>query len=337
MANDMSSKPITVFGGSGFVGRAVVRALVKDGHRVRVAVRRPDLAFDLQPIGAVGQIQFVQANVRFEDSVRRALIGAKGAVNLVGILMAYGNQRFEDVHTQGALRIAQACRDAGLSTLVHVSALGADAKSPALYAKTKGLGEEAVHGALPQAIILRPSLVFGQGDGFFPRFARLASSLPALPLIGGGKTKFQPVYVGDVATVIARAFDAQAPLTQGATYELGGPKIASFAALLRFVCDTIDHHPLLVPMPIPLANLMALSTELAYKASFGLLSADFVTTRDQVLLLHGDNVVSEAAKAQGHTLEGLGIAGSAYEAIVPGYLYAYRKAGAFAQNRTRLQ
>ena len=330
MAEDLikTGRIVTVFGGSGFVGRHVVRALAREGWRVRVATRRPDLAFHLQPLGKVGQVQAVQANVRAPASVAAALRGADAVVNLVGVLTESGRQRFDAVHAFGARAIARAARDAGIGALVHVSAIGADKASPSAYARSKAEGEAAVLEAIPSAVVLRPSIVFGPEDQFFNRFATIARLSPALPLFGGGATRFQPVFVGDVADAVALALTGKA--TPGATYELGGPETPTFRELMQFIVDAIGRKRLLVPVPFAAARAAAFGTEIANTASLGLFPPTMLFTRDQVELLRHDNVVSDAAKAAGLTLEGLGIAPRAYEAIVPGYLSRFRATGQFA-------
>lgn len=330
MANDLSlpsQQLVTVFGGSGFVGRHVVRALVKRGYRVRVAVRRPDLAGFLQPLGMVGQIHAVQANLRYPDSVAAAVKGASAVVNLVGILQEGGRQNFAAVQANGARVIAQACAAAGIARLVHISAIGADAGSKSLYARSKAEGEAAVLAAVPGAVILRPSIVFGPEDGFFNRFAALARMLPALPLVGGGDTRFQPVFVGDVAEAVARGVDGV--VTGGRIYELGGPEEKSFRELLAYICEVIDRKRLLLPLPFPLARIQAGVFEILDTLTLGLLPDAIKLTRDQVTLLESDNVVSAAAVAEGRSFEGLGIAPVSVEAIVPSYLWRFRKTGQF--------
>ncbi len=330
MANDLplpSQQLVTVFGGSGFVGRHVVRALVKRGYRVRVAVRRPDLAGFLQPLGMVGQIHAVQANLRYPDSVAAAVKGAAAVVNLVGILQEGGRQSFAGVQANGARAIAQACAAAGIARLVQVSAIGADRDSKSLYARSKAEGEAAVLAAVPGAVILRPSIVFGPEDGFFNRFAALARALPALPLVGGGETRFQPVFVGDVAEAVARGVDGV--VAGGRVYELGGPEVKSFRELLAYTCEVTDRKRLLVPLPFPVARIQARILELVDTLTLGLLPDAIKLTRDQVTLLESDNVVSAAALAEGRSFEGLGIAPVSVEAIVPSYLWRFRKAGQF--------
>lgn len=323
---------VTVFGGSGFLGRHVVRALAQQDWRVRVATRRPDLAFHLQPSGGVGQITAVQANLRYPESIAPALRNADAVVNLVGILRQIGPQTFEAVHHLGPQNLAAAVRDAGIVNFVHVSSIGADPASPALYGRSKAAGESAVRAALPQAVILRPSVVFGAEDQFFNRFAAMARLVPALPLIGGGATKLQPVYAGDVATAVALALDGKA--APGATYELGGPEVRSLREIMAFILAVTERKRVLVPIPFWLATLMGGVIELAAKASLGLLPETFVLTPDQVALLRRDNVVSEQATAEGRTLAGLGITPESFETLVPTYLIRYRKFGRFTELRS---
>lgn len=330
-SNDRSGRLVTVFGGSGFVGRHVVRALARDGWRIRVASRRPNLAGFLQTNGRVGQIHAVQANLRYPASVAAAVRGADAVVNLVGILTETGRQRFDAVQAFGARAVARASREAGVRTLVQMSALGADPQSDSDYARSKGAGEAAALEFFPDANVLRPSLVFGPEDDFFNRFAALARMSPVLPLIGGGETKFQPVFVGDVADTIVKAL--QGATKPGAVYELGGPEIKTFRELMEFVCTTTGRKRLLVPVPFEGAHYMALGTEFASKISLGLYPDLLLTTRDQVRMLKRDNVVSQAASAEGRTLSGLGIIPEAIETIVPAYLYRFRKTGQFARQR----
>jgi NADH dehydrogenase len=310
---------VTVFGGSGFIGRHVVRALVRRDFRVRVAVRRPDLAGHLQPLGRVGQIQPVQANIRFPDSVAAAVRDAAIVVNLVGVLFERGRQSFTAVQAEGAATVARAAAAAG-ARLIHGSALGADANSPSLYARTKAAGEAAVLSAVPEAVIMRPSVVFGPEDDFFNRFAAIARISPMLPLIGGGQTRFQPIFVADVAEAIARAAEAQA--RPGATYELGGPDVKTFRELMAFVLATIQRRRLLVPIPFAAAKLQASILQFLPKPPL---------TPDQVALLRQDNIVSEAAEREGRTLQGLGIEPTGMAAMVPTYLWRFRKTGEFSR------
>ena len=326
-----SGRLVTVFGGSGFVGRHVVRALARRGWRVRNACRRPDLAGHLQPLGASGQIHSVQANLRFPASVKAALRNADAVVNLVGILSETGKQSFEALQAQGAGTIAQAAAEAGIAAFVHMSAIGADAASGSAYARSKAAGEQAVLAAVSSAVILRPSIVFGPEDDFFNRFAAMARVSPVLPLIGGGDTKFQPVFVGDVAQAAALALDGEAKA--GVVYELGGPEVKSFRELLAYVLEVTGRARVLAPIPFGLGAIIAQATEVADKVSLGLFPRMFVTSRDQVKLLGVDNVVSAAAIAEGRTLQGLGISAEAIETIVPTYLYRFRKAGQFSAQR----
>ncbi len=309
---------VTVFGGSGFLGRNVVRALAKRDYRIRVAVRRPELAGHLQPLGRVGQIHAVQANLRYPASVEAAMRDADVAINLVGILYQSGAQSFDAVQARGAETVAKAAAAAG-ARMVHVSAIGADEKSTSRYARAKAAGESAVLDAMPSAVIMRPSVVFGPEDQFTNRFAALARLMPALPLIGGGTTKMQPVYVGDVATAIADAVDGKAK--PGATYELGGPEVLTMREIIEMILEVTDRKRVLVPLPFGLAKLKSIFLQFAPGA--------MKLTPDQVELLRTDNVVSDAAKAAGLTLEGLGITPDSMEAITPQYLWRFRPAGQF--------
>jgi uncharacterized protein YbjT (DUF2867 family) len=323
-----SDRLATVFGGSGFVGRHVVRALARRGWRVRVAVRRPDLAFHLQPLGTPGQIHAVQANVRYPESVAHALRDAQAAINLVGILNESGAQRFDAVHHLGAQSIAKAAKRAGTEVLVQMSAIGADPSGSSVYAKTKAFGEAAVRQILPDAIIMRPSVVFGPEDQFFNRFAAMARLMPALPLIGGGATKLQPVFAGDVATAIALAVDGKAK--PGTIYELGGPEVATLRRIMTFVLTVTGRRRRLISISFGRARSLAFVTEIIRKLSLGLFPEILTITSDQVKLLRRDNIVSPHAEAEGRTLRGLGIAPEPFETLVPSYLYRYRKTGQFA-------
>src|SRR5882724_57986 len=300
---------VTVFGGSGFLGRHLVRALARAGYRIRPAVRRPDLAGHLQPLGRVGQIHAVQANLRYPQSVDAAVRGAHVVVNLTGILFARGKQSFEAVHAEGAHAVARAAAAEG-APLVHVSALGADPDSTAAYARTKAAGEAAVLSVVPDATIFRPSILFGPEDDFFNRFAALARMSPFLPLVGGGETKFQPVFVGDVAQAIARAVGGQAKA--GTIYELGGPEVKSFKELMEYVLAVTERKRLLIPLPFGLAKLQAYVLQYLPTP---------LLTPDQVELLRSDNAVSQAAQTEGRTIAAFGIAPAAFGAIVPSYLW----------------
>ncbi|RWP95985.1 complex I NDUFA9 subunit family protein [Mesorhizobium sp.] len=310
-------KLVVVFGGSGFVGRHVVRALARRGYRIRVACRRPDLAGHLQPLGNVGQIQPAQANIRVRWSVDRAVQGADHVVNLVAILHESGRQKFTPVHEFGARAIAEAARAAGAG-LTNISALGADLNAQSEYARTKALGEKAVLETIEDAVILRPSINFGPEDSFFNRFASMARYSPVLPLIGGGRTKFQPVYVGDVAEAVARSVDGK--VQGGRIYELGGPQVLTFKQCMQEMLAMIDRKRLLVSVPWWVANMQA--------SILGLLPNPLLT-KDQVLQLRGDNIVSEAAIRENRTLAGLDIQPQSIGSILPSYLWRYRPAGQF--------
>lgn len=316
---------VTVFGGSGFVGRHTVRALARHGWRVRAAVRRPDLAGHLQPLGNVGQIHAVQANLRYQDSVMRAAAGASAVVNLVGIMANTGRQTFDAVHVKGARAVAEAARAAGARQLIHVSALGADTGSPSSYARTKAEAEAAVLEVFPDAIILRPSIVFGPEDDFFNRFAGMAQVAPLLPLIGGGRTRFQPVFVGDLAEAIAAGCEGKGQA--GTVYEIGGPEIATFRQLLDRTQEWAGRSRGYLRLPFWLAKLLAVLT---WPLPQGLRPL----TVDQVRMLQVDNVVSAEAEADGRTLAGLGVdAPHSPAAIVPGYLERFRPRGQFSHYR----
>jgi NADH dehydrogenase len=320
---------VTVFGGSGVLGRHVVRALAKRGYRIRVAVRRPDLALFLQPLGKVGQIVAVQANLRYPESIAAAVHGSDVVVNLVGILQETGRQSFSRLQADGAGEIARAAAAIG-APLVHVSAIGADADSPSAYARTKALGEARIREAGGDHVVLRPSLVFGPGDSFFNRFAALTTVLPVLPL-AGAQTRFQPVYVGDVAEAVTRAVEGRVPA--GAVYELGGPEVATLEALVRYMLTVTMRRRKVLDLPLPIARLQARALEIVDTLTLGLLPDSLKLTRDQVTLLQTDNVVSDAARAEGRTLEGIGLQPTTMEAVVPGYLWTFRKAGQFAKPR----
>jgi uncharacterized protein YbjT (DUF2867 family) len=309
---------VTVFGGSGFLGRNVVRALCKLDYRVRVAVRRPELAGYLQPMGKVGQIHAVQANIRNPASIEAAMRDSQVAINLVGILAESGAQTFDAVQAKGAETVAKAA-GAVSARMVHISAIGADENSVSRYAGSKAAGEKAVLEAVPSATVLRPSVVFGPEDHFTNRFGALARMAPALPLIGGGVTKMQPVYVGDVARAVADAVDGKTK--PGATYELGGPEVLSLREIIEIILAITERHRMLVSLPFGLAKLKAAFLQFA--------PGDLKLTPDQVELLRSDNVVSEAAKSAGLTLEGLGITPDSLEGVAPQYLWRFRAAGQF--------
>ena len=308
----MAPPVITIFGGSGFIGRHVVRRLAKQGWIIRVAVRDAEAAKFLRPLGDVGQVTPLAVPLQNADAVAAAVSGADAVVNLVGLLYEGGRQTFETIHVNGAGAIAQAAAAAGVGSLVQVSAIGADTAAEADYARSKGYGERAVREAMPDAVICRPSLAVGPEDDFFNRFAVYARLSPVLPLIGGGHTRFQPVYVGDVAEAIVRALAT--PAARGETYELGGPTVYSFKELMELLLSVIDRRCLLVPVPFLLAEIEAVFLELLPVPPL---------TRDQVRLLRHDNVVSEGAR----TLADLGIEATAIELVLPTYLERHRRGG----------
>ena len=319
----MADKIAVVFGASGFLGRHVVRELASRGWRIRAAVRRPAAANFLKPLGKVGQIEIVQTNVRYRPSITGALTGADAVVNLTGILAKDGPQTFEGVHVAGAHNVAQMASKAGIENIVHISAIGADKESDSDYARTKALGEEAFREYAPSAVILRPSVMFGPQDEFFNKFGAMAQVSPFLPLIGGGKTRFQPVYVDDVADAVATALEDKS--ISGRTYELGGPEVMSFKELMELMLHIIGRKNVLVPVPFPVAGLMgsiggALSILPLVKTPI---------TADQVRLMKHDNVVGASGEDVG-TLEDLGIRPETMESILPTYLVKFRKQGQFS-------
>ncbi len=307
----MRRRRVTVFGGSGFIGRHLVNRLAARGDIVTVAVRDPEAAIFLKPMGDVGQIVIVATDICNPASVAAAVKGADAVVNLVGILWQWGRRSFTRIHAKGAGNIARAAREAGVARLVHVSAIGADKDGEALYARSKAAGEVAVRDAFPAATILRPSVVFGPEDNFFNQFADLARDLPALPIFGRGDgPSFQPVYVGDVADAIMTVLTAAT--AQGRTFELGGPRIYTYRQLMELVLSEIGRHRMLVPVPIALA---AIAGWFLQKLPNPLL------TRDQMLLLKHDNIVADGAA----TLADLGIVPTAAETVLPAYLRCFRR------------
>lgn len=323
----MVGKLAVVFGGSGFVGRNVVRELAKRGWRVRVAVRRPHHALFLRPMGAVGQIQLVQANIRHRPSVEQALNGADAVINLVSVLHQTGAQNFKALNARGAATIAELAAKSGARALVHVSALGAALDSDSLSARSKAEGEAAVRAAFPTATILRPSIIFGPEDDFFNRFAAMAAMAPfvALPAFGGGATRFQPVYVDDVADAILAAIER--PDAAGRLYELGGPRVYSFRELMEMILAIIARPRLILPIPFALGPAIGMFGEALGLAPF----LDPPITRDQIRQLRKDNVVGESGRANVGRIEDLGVQPRALDAILPTYLYRYRKYGQFAE------
>ena len=317
MTTANSDKLITVFGGSGFVGRQVVRSLVKRGYRVRVACRRPDLAGHVISSGSPGQIALVQANVRFPASVAAACDGAYGVINLTAVFQDAGAQSFDAVHVFGAEAVAKAARAAKAELFIHMSGLGTDLPTNSNYVKSRADGEAKAKAAYPNVIILRPSIIFGPEDRFFNKFATMARFSPVIPVIGAA-TKFQPVFVGDVAEAAANLVDRG--VADGKVYELGGPEQKTFKELMQYVLSVTQRKRVLLPLPFPVASLLG--------AVLGILP-NAPISMDQVELLKTDNVVSAKAIADGRSLQGLGITPRSIEAIVPGYLYRYRKAGQF--------
>jgi NADH dehydrogenase len=318
--NEAAPGLVTVFGGSGFVGSQVVQSLARRGWRVRVAVRRPDRAWKLQTSGHVGQIQAVRCDATDPADVAAALTGADAAINLIGILYESGNRSFHALHVEAARNIAEACAAGGVDRLVHISAIGADPESPSDYALSKAAAEMAVREVKPNAVIIRPSIIFGAGDSFLNRFAQMAQIAPALPLIGGGQTKFQPVYVGDVAEAVARAVGTTD--AAGRTFELGGPAVMTFEDVLKLILRETYRRRLLLPLPFPVARAMGSMAQLT--AFVGIAPP---LTRDQVVLLERDNVVADGAEG----LAALGIEPTGIEAIAPSYLWRYRRGGQFAE------
>ena len=311
---------VTIFGGSGFIGRYVTQRMARAGWRVRVAVRRPNEALFVRPYGAVGQVEPVQANIRDEISTRAAIRGADAVVNCVGILAESGRQSFEAVVAEGAGLIARLAAEEGVGRLVHISAIGADPASESGYARSKAAGEALVQTAFADAIILRPSVIFGTEDEFFNRFGNMARVSPVLPLVGPD-TKFQPVYVDDVAAAAAKA--AMGEVAPG-IYELGGPDVATFRELMQKLLDVIERRRALIALPFGFARLQGRILDTLQSLSFGLFT-NTVLTVDQVELLKRDNVVSEGAKGFGD----LGISPTPMDAVLEGYLYYFRPHGQY--------
>ncbi len=313
------TKLVTIFGGSGFIGRYVARRMAKEGWRVRVAVRRPNEALFVKPYGVVGQVEPIFCNIRNDASVDAALAGADAVVNCVGILANDGKNTFESVQTEGAARIARLAAARGIERMVHVSAIGADPDSDSAYARTKAEGEAAVLAEMPDAVILRPSIVFGAEDEFFNRFAGMTRFGPILPVVGAD-TRFQPVYVDDVArAAVAGVLGDAVP----GVYELGGPDVSTFRELMQQMLGIIRRRRLILNLPFPIAGVMALGFDVANAASFGLIPAQI--TRDQVRNLARDNVVADDAKG----FANLGIQATSLEAVLPEYLWRFRPSGQY--------
>ncbi|MGC6471352.1 MAG: complex I NDUFA9 subunit family protein [Parvibaculales bacterium] len=308
-----TQKVATVFGGSGFIGRHLVRALARDGWRVRVAVRRPNSALFLKTAGDPGQVTIVAANITKAEQVEKAVKGADAVINLVGILHESGKQKFDTVQAGGSAALAQAAAKAKATHFIQLSAIGADPESLSAYGRSKGAGEEAVLAAFKKAVILRPSLVIGPEDGFFNRFAQMATLLPALPLFGGGQVNYQPVYVGDVAAAIVAALAEKT--AQGKIYELGGPTVYSFKTLMELMLQTTGQRRLLLPLPFLAAEVMSRFTQFLPNPPL---------TPDQVIMLRADNVVSEAAADKNLTLDGLNVVPTPIEGVIESYLARFR-------------
>ena len=317
-------KLATIFGGSGFIGTQLTQELARRGYSVRVAVRRPDLAGHVRMFGFPGQIQPIQANLRYPQSVAAAVEGADVVINLVGILFEKGKQRFAAVQTQGAKTVAEAAKAAGVKRLVHMSAIGANPESPSAYARAKALGEVEVQKAFPDAIIIRPSLVFGQEDGFFNMFGMLARMSPFMPVIGG-KTRYQPVYVGDVADAMAKAADGE--VKPGKIYELGGPEVLSMDAIIDRVLEETRRKRVKLPLAFGIAKPLSALMSVLPKP---------LLTPDQVVQLGVDNVVSDEARRQKRTLEAFAITPTTLDAILPGYMWRFRKHGEFDRHTNPL-
>ncbi|MBD1205983.1 MAG: complex I NDUFA9 subunit family protein [Rhodobacteraceae bacterium] len=315
------NKLVTIYGGSGFVGRYIARRMAKEGWRVRVAVRRPNDALFVKPYGVVGQVEPVPCNIRDDASVRAAMKGADAVVNCVGILNRSGKNTFDSVQADGAARIARLAAEEGVATLVHLSAIGADENSPSVYQQTKAAGEKAILAAFPNAVILRPSVIFGNEDGFFNRFAAMARFGPILPVVGAN-TRFQPVFVDDVAQAAVLGITGQAAL---GIYELGGPDVETFRDLMRRMLHVIRRRRLIINIPFFAASIMGGAFDLLQAVTLGLFQNGMVT-RDQVRNLRADNVVPPGAKG----FADLGITPTAMEAVLPEYLWRYRPSGQYA-------
>lgn len=312
---------VTIFGGSGFIGRYVSQRMAKLGWRVRVAVRRPHEAHFVRPYGVVGQVEPIQANIRDDASTRRAIAGSDAVINCVGILAESGRQRFDAVQAEGAGRIARIAAQQGAARLAHVSAIGADPSSDSRYGRSKAAGEAAVLAAFPAAVILRPSIVFGAEDAFFNRFASMARYSPVLPVVGPD-TRFQPVYVDDVASAAALA--ATTDVAPG-VYELGGPEVTRFRDLMVRMLGIIERRRMVVALPFWLAGLQAGALDGLEKISLGLFSNTLITG-DQVKLLQRDNVVAPGARG----FEDLGIAPTPLAVVLESYLHSYRPQGQYS-------
>ncbi|MEX0280223.1 MAG: complex I NDUFA9 subunit family protein [Arenibacterium sp.] len=315
------SKLVTIYGGSGFVGRYIARRMAKQGWRVRIAVRRPNEAMFVKPYGVVGQVEPVLCNIRDDASVAQVMLGADAVVNCVGILSENGRNRFDTVQAEGAGRVARIAAEQGVESLVHISAIGADAESKSNYARSKAEGEAAIQSHFPAAVILRPSIIFGAEDEFFNRFASMATLSPVIPLVGAG-TRFQPVYVDDVARA------AEIALTKGCdagVYELGGAEVASFRQLITQMLAIIRRRRVVIGLPFWIGRIMAFSFDMLQATSGGLFS-NSVLTRDQLKNLAKDNVVAPDARG----LKEFGITPTTMTAVLPDYLWRYRPSGQYS-------
>lgn len=313
------SKLVTIFGGSGFVGRYIARRLAKDGWRIRVAVRNPNEAMFVRPYGAVGQVEPVFCNIRDDASVAAVMAGADAVVNCVGLLAEAGKNTYAAVQDEGAERIARIAAEHGIGRMVQMSAIGASSDSPSEYARTKAAGEAAVLRHMPNAVILRPSIVFGQEDEFFNRFAGMSRLGPILPVVGAN-TRFQPVHVDDVAAAAQLATNGD---VAGGVYELGGPDVHSFRELMDLMLDVVRRRRLVLNIPFFAARIMAFFFRIAQTLSLGIIKAP--VTKDQVINLGMDNVVSEDAQG----FDALGMTPAAMEAILPDYLWRFRPSGQY--------
>ncbi|CUH49996.1 complex I NDUFA9 subunit family protein [Ruegeria atlantica] len=314
------SKMVTIYGGSGFVGRYITRRMANEGWRVRVAVRRPNEAMFVRPYGVVGQVEPILCNIRDDASVAAAMHGADAVVNCVGVLNELGKNAFDAVQADGAERIARLAADQGISQMVHISAIGADAESDSEYSRTKAHGEAGVLTHMPDAVILRPSVIFGTEDQFFNRFAGMTRMGPFLPLVGA-ETKFQPVYVDDVAKAAVQGVLDQA---EAGVYELGGPEVKTFRALMQQMLDVIYRRRVIIGMPFFVARIMAGVLDIVKFVSFQLFP-NHILTRDQLKNLRRNNVVSEGAKG----FADLGIEPETLESVLPDYLWKFRPSGQY--------
>ncbi|CDO39435.1 3-beta hydroxysteroid dehydrogenase [Bartonella henselae] len=318
-------KLITVFGGSGFVGRHVVEALTKRGYRVRIAVRSPQKAYYMLQIGEVGQTQMLRTDIKCRASVARALLGSDGAVFLPGSLAQANQPNFQKTQIEGAQNVSELTAEAGIP-LIYMSALVANKNASFLYARVKSMSEEIIHNEHPQATIMRPSIIFGPEDCFFNNLANLSCFLPIIPLFGGGQSKLQPVYVGDVAEFIVRALEGQ--VISGKSYDLGGPQIITFQNVLEYILKIIHRKKTILSMPLSAGLFIG-----GLLGTIGKLPlAPTLVTASQIRFLQIDNIVSQEAIENGYTLEGVGITPKAMAALLPSYLWRFRPHGQFSRN-----